>query len=102
MKRTGMTLGWLVGAAARKAGRASMRGIVGGAMMAAALVLGMTACSSDETIADEAKVEKPTAQQGTIHVTVGAGISDPPPTPPLQWRGVAPRRAATWWSRSMR
>ena len=81
MKRTGMTLGWLVGAAARKAGRASMRGIVGGAMMAAALVLGMTACSSDETIADEAKVEKPTAQQGTIHVTVGAGISDPTPDP---------------------
>ena len=46
-------------------------------VMAAALVLGMTACSSEESAIEE----KPTAQQPaqtatTIHVTVGAGMSD--------------------------
>ena len=79
MRTKGITLGWLVMAAARKAGRASMRGIVGGAMMAAALVLGMTACSSENDLAGEPKtVEEPTAQTqaATIHVTVGAGITD--------------------------
>ena len=76
MNRT-KTLGWLVGAAARKAGRASLRGIVGGAMMAAALVLGMTACSSEDGVIEEQMPQQPAAQTATkIHVTVGAGISD--------------------------
>ena len=60
MRTKGITLGWLVMAAARKAGRASMRGIVGGAMMAAALVLGMTACSSENDLAGEMICENTT------------------------------------------
>ena len=78
-KREFRTVGAAMTAEARKTGRASLRGIVGGAMMAAALVLGMTACSSENDLAGEPKtVEEPTAQtQATvIHVTVGAGISD--------------------------
>ena len=69
MRTKGITLGWLVGAAARKA--------VGGAMTAAALLF--AGCSSeDDTIAGEPKTTEPTAQtQATvIRVTVGAGISD--------------------------
>ncbi len=77
MNRT-KTIGWLVGATARKACRASLRGIVGGAMMAVAMTLGMTACSSENDLAEEPKtVEQPTV----IHVTVGAGITDPHPDP---------------------
>ena len=78
-KREFRTVGAAMMAEARKTGRASLRGIVGGAMMAAVLVLGMTACSSENDLAGEPKtVEEPTAQtQATvIHVTVGAGISD--------------------------
>ena len=53
MKRRGMTMGWLVGAAA----------------------LLFAGCSSDDTISEETKTtEQP--QTATIHVTVGAGISD--------------------------
>ena len=63
MKRRGMTLGWLVGAAARKA--------VGGAMTAAALLL--AGCSGEDNLAEETKIEE---QATKIHVTVGAGISD--------------------------
>ena len=63
MKRRGMTLGWLVGAAARKA--------VGGAMMAAALLF--AGCSGEDNLAEETKIEE---QATKIHVTVGAGISD--------------------------
>jgi hypothetical protein len=61
-------------AEARKTVRASLRGIVGGAMMAAALVLGMTACSSENDLAEETKTIE--TQATVIHVTVGAGISD--------------------------
>ena len=67
MRTKGITLGWLVGAAARKA--------VGGAMTAAALLF--AGCSSeDDTIAGEPKTTEPTAQATVIRVTVGAGISD--------------------------
>ena len=67
MRTKGITLGWLVGAAARKA--------VGGAMTAAALLF--AGCSSeDDTIAGEPKTTEPTAQTTVIRVTVGAGISD--------------------------
>ena len=77
------TVGAAMTAEAWKTGRASLRGIVGGAMTAAALVLGMTACSSENDLAGETKtVEEPTAQTATvIHVTVGAGITDPTPDP---------------------
>ena len=61
-------MGWLVGAAARKA--------VGGAMMAAALLF--TACSSDDTMGWETKTEQTAT---VIRVTVGAGITDPTPDP---------------------
>ena len=55
MIRRGMTLGWLVGAAA----------------------LLFAGCSSeDDTIAGEPKTTEPTAQATVIRVTVGAGISD--------------------------
>ena len=63
-----LSLGWLVGAAARKA--------VGGAMMAAALLV--TACSSDDTMGGETKTEQTAT---VIRVTVGAGITDPTPDP---------------------
>ena len=74
-------LGWLVGAAARKAGRASLRGVVGGAMTAAALLF--AGCSGEDNLAGEATTTEPTAQtQATvIRVTVGAGITDPTPDP---------------------
>ena len=61
-------LGWLVGAAARKA--------VGGAMMAAALALGMTACSGEKDLAEEPTTQTAAQTATKIHVTVGAGISD--------------------------
>ena len=61
--------GWLVGAAARKA--------MGGAMMAAALVLGMTACSSDDGVTESGEPQAAAPQAvSTVHVTVGAGIGD--------------------------
>ena len=74
MKRRGMTLGWLVGAAARKAGRASLRGIVGGAMTAAALLL--AGCSGEDGVMEEQTPQQPQQTAATIHVTVGAGISE--------------------------
>lgn len=77
-------MGWLVGAADRKAMGGAMtaaaRRTAKAAMMAAILVLGMTACSSEDTIAEEPTPQQPaqpTPQTATkIHVTVGAGISD--------------------------
>ena len=61
--------GWLVGAAARKA--------MGGAVMAAALVLGMTACSSDDGVTESGEPQAAAPQAvSTVHVTVGAGIGD--------------------------
>ena len=55
MKRRGMTLGWLVGAAA----------------------LLFAGCSSEDGVTGEPTTTEPTAQtQATIHVTVGAGITD--------------------------
>lgn len=71
MKTTKRTVGWLVMAAARRTATA--------AMMAAVLIMGMTACASGD---DSVTQEKPTPQQPTaqtatkIHVTVGAGITD--------------------------
>lgn len=65
-KRT-MKAGWLVMAAARKA--------VGGAMMAAALMIGMTACSTDDNMTEEPTVPTTTATQG-VQVTVGAGMDN--------------------------
>ena len=82
MKRTTRTWGWLVEAAARRTMRvtAMARRTVAGAMMAAALVLGMTACSSDDTIAEEPVPQQPAnaavTADGKVHVTVGAGIGD--------------------------
>ena len=54
MKRTKNTLGWLVGAAA--------------------LMLGMTACSNEDSMIEDEPTQQPTA--ATIRVTVGAGITD--------------------------
>ena len=73
-KREFRTVGAAMTAEARKTVRASLRGIVGGAMMAAVLVLGMTACSSENDLAGEPKTIE--TQATVIHVTVGAGISD--------------------------
>ena len=67
MKKILRNTGWLVMAAARKA--------VGGVMMAAALTLGMTACSSENDLAEEPTPQTAVTAQ-TIHVTVGAGIGD--------------------------
>ena len=44
-------------------------------VMAAALMLTMAACSSDDNIADEPTTTEPQAVS-TVHVTVGAGIGD--------------------------
>ena len=82
MKTTTRTWGWLVVAAARRTMAVTVmaRRTMAGAMMAAALVLGMTACSSDDTIAEEPVPQQPAnaavTADGKVHVTVGAGIGD--------------------------
>lgn len=64
--------GWLVVAAARRTATA--------AMLAAALMTGMAACSNDDNMTDEPTTTVPTTTApqavSTVHVTVGAGISD--------------------------
>ena len=75
-KREFRTVGAAMTAEARKTGRASLRGIVGGAMMAAALLF--AGCSSDDTMGGETKTEQTAT---VIRVTVGAGITDPTPDP---------------------
>jgi hypothetical protein len=76
-KKEFRTVGAAMTAEARKTGRASLRGIVGGAMMAAALLF--AGCSSENDLAGETKTIEP--QATVIHVTVGAGITDPTPDP---------------------
>ena len=43
-------------------------------VMAAALTMGMTACSSEDSMTDEQPELKPTQAVGKVHVSVGAGI----------------------------
>ena len=74
MNRT-TTLGWLV--------------------MAAALVLGMSACSSGDDGVVGVPTPQPTVQTATtIHVTVGAGITDPTPNPSPTGAGSSATRSA--------
>lgn len=60
MRKTLITAGWLV--------------------MAAALTMGMTACSSEDNVIEEQQPQQPEQQPtqavGKVHVTVGAGIDD--------------------------
>ena len=74
---------------------------MGAALTAAALVLGMAACSSgDDTMAGET-TPQPTVQTATtIHVTVGAGITDPTPDPSPTGAGSSATRSAVDYNTS--
>ena len=86
MKKLLKNTGWLVVAAARRTMTATM--------MAAALVLGITACSSEDNLAEEPTLQPAGKAVSSIGVTVGAGFADDEQTRGLSGDGEATTRSA--------